>query len=194
MPADACRSTTEQLVMQHSAQQQPDLTLAHPPSMHETPTNAQAPICCRQGWDESAPTLSEMLSAMSRKVGRLGWRATCSRWMGVSRLYVSLRSCGHGRSVGCTCHKSGLRVGPSNASNPHMPETVDRPKCRRRRQLSCRQGCTKLRPTLRGRGQLHACQLGLGLALPLSSARQHQRTPSDGHRMHPPAWPAPPAP
>lgn len=41
----------------------------------------------------SSTNLSVMLSAMSRNVGRLGWRATCSCCTGVSRLYVSVRSC-----------------------------------------------------------------------------------------------------
>jgi len=34
-----------------------------------------------------------MLRMMSRQVGLLGWRATCRRCVGVSLLYVSLRSC-----------------------------------------------------------------------------------------------------
>ena len=54
-------------------------------------------------------TLSLMLSAMSRKVGRLGCRATWSRWIGVNRLYVSLRSCrGAGR---CTGRRDGNAFG-----------------------------------------------------------------------------------
>jgi hypothetical protein len=54
--------------------------------------NAMPPACmAKQRRHEGLPasarrTLSEMLSAMSRKVGRLGCRATCSFCTGVSRL------------------------------------------------------------------------------------------------------------
>jgi hypothetical protein len=41
----------------------------------------------------SSTNLSVMLSAMSRNVGRLACRATCSRCVAVRRSYVSLRSC-----------------------------------------------------------------------------------------------------
>lgn len=45
----------------------------------------------------SSTNLSVMFSAMSRNVGRLACRATCSRCVAVSRAYVSLRSCARTR-------------------------------------------------------------------------------------------------
>ena len=61
------------------------------PSIDARPhTMAGSSRPARSPW--SSTNWSEMLRAMSRKVGRLGWRATCRRCTGVRREYVSRRS------------------------------------------------------------------------------------------------------
>lgn len=59
--------------------------LANPQTMAGSSRPARSPC--------NSTNLSEMFRAMSRKVGLLGCRATCNRWTGVSREYVSFRSC-----------------------------------------------------------------------------------------------------
>ena len=71
----------------------------HAEQQHET-TPARSPC--------SSTNLSVMLSAISRNVGRLGWRATCSCCTGVSRLYVSVRSC-RSRYPHSECHFQSLQ-------------------------------------------------------------------------------------